>query len=222
MYRINAPTSQEWDTSLLSDGRQLGAAVPFEQLVGDIAEAAKVADAYQKPRQSGSASEQREFAQAIYRASLPPALFDQLYNGFDGLRGRYWRSAATGDAATGQLIRAIAVRVIGTPLRVICDQGWLLTRDLVETALEMGSAKIWVSETDQDGFGLIDGENEERLRVTRWERNEALRDNDRSWRWTPAHGHIEIKSALVNREGKEWIPPEKKDRGEQIHKFGWT
>jgi hypothetical protein len=86
---------------------------------------------------------------------------------------------------------------------------------LVETALGVCSAKIWVSETDRDDFGLIDGENQERLRVTRWEQNEALRDNDRSWRWTPARGDIEIKSAVVNRDGKDWIPPEKKDRGEQ-------
>jgi len=91
----------------------------------------------------------------------------------------------------------------------------------VQASLRKPSAKAWVTESEK-GLSLVDADNACRLSVHRWEENERLQPEKRLWRWTPDHGNLDIKGALITRDHVEFVPDSKKDRGAQIHRFGWT
>lgn len=59
--------------------------------------------------------------------------------------------------------------------------------------------------------------------MARWENNEkCAKIHVGWWRQSPISGDLEIKGALLGIDRTEYIPPRKRARSCQIHKFGFT
>lgn len=220
------PSPEEWDTSLLPAERRrlLDAAPVFEWLARELADAALVISARPASLRDPPKAERRRFAQIIYRLEVPPTLFDRLHNGRDGLRGRYWQGEARGDVATRLIIESLLPKLNAAPFSSPegKDKPWPMQVSDVEASLAMASTKVWVAERGRDRSGLIRADNPEHLLVRRWMENEPESGKGPGWRWTPSHGDLEIKGALIDERHAEHIPASKRDRAMQIWKFGWT
>lgn len=225
------PGPDEWSTSRLPLDRRgrLELAPAYESLAAQIVASGIVLEARIEHYRDRPKNASKSIHQVIYRIDVPPELFDPFYNGADGLRGRYWQGPAIGDAATRWLIDRFESRLLEiTPDRyVINGRTQIPEISAVRASLHGRSAKVWPFEWEARPDGqrhtLIKPDQPEHLVVERWARNETLPEaKGRSWRWTPASGSIEIKGALISPEHLEFVPDAKKDRAEQIYKFGFT
>jgi hypothetical protein len=95
-----------------------------------------------------------------------------------------------------------------------------MSRQEIQASLVVPSAKIWPRERDDNKTSLF---TEDRLAVPRWEQNEQYASiNKGFWRRSPIGGELEIKGALLGRDGTEYVPPGKRDRSYQIFHYGFT
>jgi hypothetical protein len=138
------------------------------------------------------------------------------------LRARYWQSPDQGDKATKHFIETFAPTLLAfaranlPPLR---EKVLPLSIEQVEASLLALSAKIWPLERNDTGSLLVGQE----LRIPWWEQNQLFaEDNQGEWRKTPKTTFWEVKGALLDSEGNEFVPPGKRDRAMQIHRFGFT
>lgn len=227
---VERPNPSEWDTSLLPPDRRdrLELAPTFEDLVDLIVANGTILEAKIAPYRTAPKDAPKVIHQVVYRIAISPELFDPFYNGADGLRGRYWQGPGLGDAATRLLIDKFEPRLLRTlPDQYSLDRKALLQAvDVLTTSLRKPSAKVWPFEWEDppnNKITLIKPDHPERLMVGRWAENETHLDaKGPSWRWTPASGSIEIKGALVSPEHEEFVPECKKNRADQIYKFGFT
>ena len=211
-----------WRLDLLPPDRQqlLSANQSFEQLAEKIASKAGVISASIEPCRTPPPSAPR-MAQVVFRITVERDELDRFHNGLDGLRARYWSSPQAGDRATRLLIDLLEPTLLATPVTAFAKKAWPMNQGDVQASLRKPSAKAWVTESEE-GKSLIDANNTCRLSVHRWEENEHLQPEKRLWRWTPDHGCLDIKGALITRDHVEFVPESKRDRAIQIHRFGWT
>ncbi len=213
----------EWDTSRLSTERRayLDEGWSFERIAARVVGGATVISNDTK-RYCDAPLGEKDGRQIVIVVRCELQTCDLLYNAPDGMRGRYWQSPDLGFAATKHLISGLLPRLMSfavkhppTPPESVAQ----MSVEDINVSLECMSAKVWPRETDNGKWLLED----DRLEVPRWRDNEAFAKKYVGWwRKSPTCGDLEIKGALIGADRTEYIPPEKRDRSCQIHKFGFT
>ncbi len=222
---IRRPLPAEWDTSQLSLDRRayLDDGLSFEEIVAGLFTEMQVTCATIQPYRTPAASEPRDARQVVFVFSTSKEACDLLYNAADGLRARYWQSPDHGFEATRHLIDRLLPALISfvdhNPPIPIGRVTSMTSRD-IQASLEAPSAKVWPRERDDDDNLLF---VEHQLVVPRWLENEQYASiNKGMWRRTPNGGELEIKGAILGKDGTEYLPEGKRDRSYQIHRFGFT
>jgi hypothetical protein len=120
-----------------------------------------------------------------------------------------------GTAVAIRYLKPKLLSAIGVPF-LRSEHGVEMTKDQIARGLDLASAKIWVDEFYLYDFG-------EELEVERWQRNDSDPHNRNPglWRCTPRAPTINVMTAWPG-DGREWIPENKRDRAQQIHRFGFT
>jgi hypothetical protein len=224
-HMIRAPTAAEWDTSKLSPERRvyLDCGSRFEDMGARLLNEMEIVHAtiahYRDPAQD----EPTDARQAAFVITVSSELCDLLYNAPDGLRGRYWQSPDHGFLATKYLIEALLPALVSFARRappIASVKAAPMTSDNIRTSLEAPSAKIWPRERDDNGDCLLIPGN---LIVRRWLHNEHHAEVKKGfWRLSPRGADLEIKGAILGKDGTEYVPEYKRDRSFQIHHFGFT
>lgn len=222
------PSPTDWDTSKLCKERRtyLEQGLTFEQICDRITANMKVNAACVEPYRDGPKG-QKDGRQIIFRVETESEEIDLFYNAPDGLRGRYWQSPDLGFQATQYVIRRLISKLLQyveqNPPRQEKIKPPMMCHDM-RASLEASSAKVWVRERDDDGSFLLQQEQpEKQLKVLRWETNEnEASQNKGLWRMKPVGNELEIKGAILGRNGEEYIPKGKRDRSCQIHQYGFT
>ncbi len=224
---MKPPRKDEWDTSLLAASRRvsLDAEWSFEQLAKDLSTVARVLSVCVKPYRSPPKDAPAKIAQVVYRLAAPAEIVDRFYNGRDGLRGRYWQSATTGDDATRLLLSRLCPALLASSVEIAAEPSdtWAKQPHHVAASLAASSSKIWICERNLQGEFLLNSAEAEHLVVPRWSNNQGAAGNKgQCWRWTPCGGDLEVKGGLIGEDRREFIPESKVDRGKQICCFGFT
>lgn len=215
------PTPTDWVLSqTLPASRivKLKAARPFAELVARIRAEAVISEVMIEDATTRSAP--AKTVRASFKLRLAQDTLDFLHNGIAGLRAHYWASPEMGDAATAMVLSRLKTNLLsqipdaGAPaLRSKSDTE--MDRVMVVHAMTCTSAKVWIDESQlrSDGEALI---------VPRWERNETDQGNPQLWRWTPRPTLLDVKTAWLTGDGNEWIAESKRDRANQIHRWGFS
>ncbi len=198
----------------------------FESLVVRVADEAVVTEAWVEPYNSPPPGVPKNAArQIIYRLSVSEQTLDIFFNAPDGLRGRYYQGPDHGFEATRRLIDALTSKLLAyaeqhppMPRKKAAPMGL----ECIAASLSRPSAKIWPREWGAT-YLLIVPPPDEQLVVARWLANEAAGgDNKGMWRRKPIQNELEVKGALLGTDGTEHVPPGKRDRSCQLHRFGFT
>jgi hypothetical protein len=146
-----------------------------------------------------------------------PCLSDLFYNGRDGVRGRYWQSETEGNAAMASMVALLREKLLqfaadnpgqfGLATLARGDLG------LVARSLDAKSAKAWAYEEKNQSFG-----ERPRLIVKRWE----TQSPGGKWRWAPVGPLLDIKGAFYTPDNKEYVSREKRERANEIHRYGFS
>jgi hypothetical protein len=203
------PSLEEWDTSLLQSERR--SYLDIDQTFEDVVARTKVVVVgyrVEPLRDYPRGQPKIPRKQAILRMDIGREPSDLLWNARDGLRARYWQSPDQGDKATKHFIETFAPTLLAfarANLPLLREKVLPLSIEQVEATLLALSAKIWPLERNDTGSLLVGQE----LRIPRWEQNQLFAEyNQGEWRKTP--------------KGNEFVPPGKRDRAMQIHRFGFT
>lgn len=225
---IFIPPPEEWSTAALPADRRayLEGGLSFDEIAMAIAEDAKVESAEIRPYYNTRNKQEKIARQVVYRVCVSSKNCDLFYNAPDGLRSRYWQSPDVGFRATRSLIDAVKPKLLEFAVKKILKiaekQIHPMTIGDIEASLDAKSAKIWPCEIDSKGNRTMPFEGKPQLDVLRWKLNEDIARNGPLWRWTPDDRDLEIKGALLDPEGGEHIPQDKRDRSDQIHRYGFT
>ncbi len=199
----------------------LNSNVSFDEIVARVAEEAHNIEVWIRGLLRPLAGVPREARQVIFRIRVCDEVCDLLYNAPDGLRGRYWQSPDHGFWATRQLIGTLSSALLSHsdehPPNANGEAAPMDAGD-IRTSLEAPSAKIWPREVDGPKWLFV----EQPLVVMRWKENEAKSPNGTNWCETPTVPELEIKGAILGQDRTEYLPPDKRDRSCQIHRFGFT
>lgn len=227
MTRVGPPVPEEWNTDGLPFERRfyLNSQNSFENIAGLIAAEAKVQRVEIRPFESTRDKQEKTARQIVFRVKVSSKNCDLFYNAPDGLRGRYWQSPDAGFLATRCFIDVVKSALLywakdATPTKV-GNRTRAMSIDEMQASLDASTAKVWPCETDWDG-NQMPYKGKPQLSVRRWELNEATGPKGPLWRWTPDNSDLEIKGALLDPEGREYIPESKRDRSCQIHLYGFT
>jgi hypothetical protein len=150
---------------------------------------------------------------ASFNVHVDAELSDVFYNGIAGLRAHYWASPAWGDAATLTLIATLRAKLLASVpagTHLFSRKGVCMTVEQLTNGLELPSDE---RQLRLDGAHLF---------VARWAENETEPCNPRLWRWTPRATIIKVRTGWLSIEGAEWIPACKRDRAQQIHRWGFS
>jgi hypothetical protein len=225
------PPSPEWSTDNLPEERRryLEGSWGFEEIAALIkASARRVAPAEIRAfRSAPRRSPEARARQIVIRVALDdPRACDLFYNARDGLRGQYWQAPEAGDRATryliDQLMPLLMESVSNEPPVEVDKKIEPMPGHQIEQSLREPSAKIWPSERDAQGQVDISFEGKPQLFVRRWWLDESSGRKVPNWRWTPHDRDLEIKGALIDPEGRCFVPEGKKNRSSQIHLSGFT
>jgi len=226
---IRMPSEADWDISKLPSDRQayLGSGLSFEKIVTRIACECEITGALIEPYQAPARGEPKDARQVVFRFRVSKEACDLFFNAPDGLRGRYWQSPDHGFAATRHLIDELSALLNShakhSPPTASGKAAAMGTEDII-ASLSAPSGKIWLRERDDNSdLLLIEPPAEKQLIVPRWIENESHSPiNKGMWRRTPNGGEMEVKGAILGRDGTECVPEGKRDRSCQIHRFGFT
>lgn len=226
---VQAPGSQEWDSSGLPEYRRayLDSGLSFEEIAARLVDEAKVLKAWIGPYRNPPKGTPKQTRQACFLLRIRPPTYDLFYNAPDGLRGRYWQSPTLGDDATCSLISSLNPKLLEYATKKppkVCFPAADMNEYQIKDSLDKPSAKVWVREWDDDENFKIDLTGTQ-LIVRRWRENEnenECEDFRKYWRWTPIDDGIEVKGALLTPDGNEAVPEKKKYRSIQINRFGFT
>jgi hypothetical protein len=209
------PANDEWNFLEMEHARRSPLdTVCFSDIVDKIERQGRVVGAPQ-PERADNREAPRSTLRANFSIGMPAPIGDLLHNGRDGLRARYWQSPETGECATRRLLdRLQGLLFDSLPSKLEID-GFVLTRDAAANSLKFNSAKVWVHEKQLRSDGQL-------LEVPRWASYENEPDNPRMWKWTPMAMVFEIKSGWITPQGEEWVSKAKKNRSDQIHRWGFT
>jgi hypothetical protein len=221
MPLIAKPDPTEWDVkALAANGRAyLDDGTSFEEIIEQIFAEASFSCGRADPARACDAP--ANTWRVHFEIAVSPTAADLFYNAPDGLRGRYWQAAETGDEATRLLLVRLKPKLLGyardRPNRWNADEFHLPE---IEASLDQPSAKVWISEENLElpvpGKQLI---------VPRWRRNEPEAPPCKvgCWRWwPPVCDHIEVKGGFIRTDGSEFVPKNKRGRAAEIYKFGFT
>ena len=221
------PGLLDWDTSDLHQEQRayLDQTCPFEEIANASVAEAEVFWVGVEPCED-SAPGMRDARRIVYGVRVGKRTFDLLYNGRDGLRGRYYQGVDPGNLATRHLINLLKPKLLKSICRDPARSAGLrrlMTLVEVEASLDASSAKIWPRERDDAGNSRIAPNATPQLKVPRWAANEGLAGSKGPlWRWTPYHDEIEVKGAFLRPDGFEYVPAGKRDRSYHIHRYGYT
>ncbi len=225
---IARPPSSEWCVEQLPANRlaYLASNAPFEEIVEDIMSAVRVVQSHVKPYRDPHQDEAKEARQVTFVVDVGGRGSDLLYNAPDGLRARYWQSPDLGFCATRHLLDQLLPKLISFVEEkppVHCGGAIPMCPHTISASLMAHSAKAWPLEREGNNLLLVEPPLEEQLLVQRWiENEEHAQVNKGMWRRTPTGGALEIKGGLLAPDGTEHVPPYKRDRSCQIHRFGFT
>jgi hypothetical protein len=205
----------------------LDAGLRYEEIADSIVSEAKVLEKPTViPYRDARSPAARRARQVVFQVWVSRKNCDLFFNAPDGLRGRYWQSPDLGFLATRRLIEALKqILVQAARDSGMCDRSahaGNITLGQVGASLEAFSAKVWLREKDARGSISISSPAGLQLNVPRWVENEPSGGKNRLWRWTPDDRNLEIKSALLDPDGVEYIPEGKRDRSCQIHLYGFS
>lgn len=222
---IRKPFQSEWDTSRLSESRReyLDAGQSFEDVVDQMKAGVEINRACIKPFDRPARGEPKHAQQIIFIVRIGNQASDLLYNGPDGLRGRYWQSPDHGFDATHHLIRSLTPALLSYAEQnppILKKGAQAMTIEDIQHSLAAPSAKAWPRERDSNEESLL---TDDSLQVPRWIKNEQRAEyNQRMWRQTPSGDELLIKGGILGADGTEYLPEGKRNRSSQIHDFGYT
>ncbi len=218
---------EDWSFTALNTDRQrkLNAVMPFGEIAASVSSDSRVMWFCIERAEARPPMAPTNARRVWASFQVSDEIFDQFYNGRDGLRARFWQSRGKGEAATKFFVSRIIDKVFNAafPASRSGELTPMNEREIVRS-LTAASAKIWIVEKLPGGRSLIDLENPAQLGVQRWIENESspYSPKGKAWRWTPAAGMIDIKGAFIGGDGDEWIPEAKKSRSDEIHLYGFT
>ncbi len=220
------PPPSEWCVTHLPVHRRayLASNVAFEDIIEDMVSGVEIFHSFVRPYSSPPDKVAKDATQVIFVLEVGNRICDLLYNAPDGLRARYWQSPEQGDRATRHLIDRLMHRLIASAHEnpPTLDPKTYMSLAAIASSLKASSAKVWPKERDGETYLLREPPIEEQLIVRRWSENEPDAPSGPMWRRTPTAGALEIKGALLSPDGTEHVPPGKKKRSLDIHKYGFT
>jgi hypothetical protein len=174
-------------------------------------------------------AEQYHGGRAVLQFLVPPAEYDQFFNGRSGYRAHFWVSPAAGHEFNRALLAAVGEALSeGMPIsvrgfRLATDWSRVgtmpLTKNFVLRSLDPNFAKCWVWTTPlQNGqYGGVWWKHEPTLRISRW------MDTEGRFAPNPQVGNawLEFKGGfLIANRARQPKSPSK--RGQQLFSKGWT
>jgi hypothetical protein len=210
----------EFSNTIPEDRREkLIEAPSFEEIVRHIEEESKIICAIKDPIMQHAVPGYR----VAYCLEIDPSIFDIFFNSKYGYRSWYYRSAEEGLEKNLFLIRNLTQKLSGA--KVTGD----ISKENVIKSLELPSAKAWFAETgnilcdDCPGKYYAQDDSAEILNG-RWEKWEtSTYPKSRNGRKAPFLNRIRIYGGFIRTDtDKEFVPPNKLNRGTDIFNYGAT
>ena len=207
-----------WSFSRIEDRDRralLEAAPPFSQIACAIADSMRVLCTHPDP-----CDEMNGFMRLVCCVSIDRNLFDLFFNAESGYRGRYYVSPEEGLHANGQLQQLLA-----SPLACFTAHA-AMTTHRAEHSLRALSAKSWLAEVGKGFCKACAGEwktpQDESAEILndRWEHGSEAKA--RCGRKAPRLEQLRIMGAFVDSSGIEYVTTQKRERAQQINRFGWS
>lgn len=215
----------------------------FDRVVATVAKATVVCARWEW----GTDEEVRGRARVSFELLVEPVTYDLFFNGWDGYRARYWRSAETGQAANLAMLEALraplaaAARSWGLhlPAPGFPDRWPQLADASISQSLLDAGAKIWISEHELN-VNVPDwqsGVPQHEIVVQPWvESVDRLAEEERkgvgdrqpaliAGTRAPFGSRLAMRGAFLvpgRADLPAVVPAKKMDRAEKIHRYGYS
>ena len=170
-------------------------------------------------------SDNTSFNRIIYTISIPKDVFDIFFNSFNGYRGEYYKSPFKGIKSNHYFIGKIKNKL----LEAQCTKSLAQkepSNEFINQSLSCLSAKCWLCETGTELCELCVGEWRSNIQHTtdilngRWEKSESALAKYGSH--APYFTKLKIFGGFVDNIYNEFTPARKRQRANEIYKFGWS
>lgn len=196
---------------------RLGSGVKFEEIVERILKRAAV-DSHRREKLGSDP----KYFRVVVVLKVDCETVDMFHNSASGYRAQYCHSVNTGERANKYAMESFTPRVIellSGKIKRTCPV-WL-----IEESLSDIHAKIWIHQ----GLWLRRAHNTDKhLFVEKWNKEQSNADKQIKKKacWaglTPGEeGRLDLKGAYFTLEGKPFGKRTKPNRGNDIHKYGFT
>ncbi len=196
---------------------RLVSGIKFEEIVERILKRATV-DSHRREKLRSNP----KYFRVVVKLKVDSETVDMFHNSTCGYRAQYYHSVNTGERANEYAMKSLTPRVtelLSGRNKRTCPL-WLVEQSLTDI-----HAKIWIHQ----GLWLRRARNtDQHLFVERWKKEQSNADKEikKKARWaglTPGEeGRFDLKGAYFTLEGKPFGESTKPNRGNDIHKYGFT
>jgi hypothetical protein len=196
-----------------SRGERLEQFGSFDELVEIIRGKAQIVDAYIC---EGKELGPKACCRPAVLLTVEAGIFDRFFNSPEGYRAQYLRDPDRGQAANGQLLRALEPALTGAVVGRCGEER--LSREWIRNSFLANSAKIW---PDEETLDFTDATID--LAIERWTQPcDWINAPKHAGLWAPEGTQLKVFGAFIDPHGNEIVSRRKIRRRFDIHECGFS